>query len=376
VVAPDGSAFADNGGRAQLPVDPRVVQIARQASGSFFTTTRVGGVHLEVLTVGDPFDHHAIQVALPLTAVDSVLHGLEISYALIVAGGVLLAVLLGALISSSALAPITRFLRRTEDVISHLERPQKLEETGPSELRRLAISFNQTLDALERSIESQRNLVADASHELRTPIAALRSNIQIFLDSEQLAPEERTSLQDAILAELDDLTQTVADVVELARGAQPSSHREPVELDSFVRDAVERARRRAPQIEFSLDLEPTVIDAAPDQIARAITNVIDNARKWSASDGLIEATLRDGVLSVRDHGPGFQERDLPHVFDRFYRADSARRLPGAGLGLAIVKQAAESHGGQARAANAADGGAIVTLSFPCAESPAPAAVLE
>ncbi len=363
VVQPDGSAFAGSGGRAQLPVTSQVIQIAKQAKGRMFSTTRIGGVHLQVLTVGDPFDHHAIQVALPLTAVDSVLHRLLISYALLVAGGLLLAILLGALISRSALAPISRFLRRTEHVTSHLERPQRLEETGPRELRRLAMSFNQTLDALERSIESQRHLVADASHELRTPIAALRSNVQIFLESERLAPQERVGLQEAILAELDDLTQTVADVVELARGAQPSTHRESIELDSLVKEAVDRARRRAPQMQFRLDLEATVIDASPDQVGRAVTNVIDNARKWSPADGLIEVTLRDGVVSVRDHGPGFHERDLPYVFDRFYRADNARRLPGAGLGLAIVKQAAESHGGNALAKNAPDGGGVVSVSF-------------
>lgn len=363
IVEPDGTTFAGDGGQPQLPVDSRALDIARTENGSFFSTARVGGVHLEVLTVADPADQHAIQVALPLTAVDSVLHGLLISYALLVTGGVLLAVVLGALISSSALAPINRFLRRTEDVASRLTHPQRLEETGPTELRRLATSFNQTLDALERSIESQRHLVADASHELRTPIAALRSNIQIFLESERMAPEERESLQAAILAELDDLTQTVADVVELARGAQPSSHRESIELDSLVREAVDRARRRAPEMQFQLDLEPTLIDAAPDQVGRAVSNVIDNARKWSEADGLIEVSLRGGVLSVRDHGPGFQERDLPYVFDRFYRAGSARRLPGAGLGLAIVKQAADNHGGQARARNAPDGGGVVTVSF-------------
>jgi two-component system sensor histidine kinase MprB len=363
VVEADGHAFAGNGGQPQLPVDDRVLQLIRQGGGSFYSTAKVAGVHLQVYNVWDTFDHHVIQVALPLTAVDSVLHGLLISYSLVVAGGVLLAVLLGAFISSSALAPINRFLRRTEDVTSDLDRPQRLEETGPTELRRLAVSFNQTLDALERSIESQRHLVADASHELRTPIAALRSNIQIFLEAERLPAGERANLQQSILAELDELTQIVADVVELARGSQPRTHREQIELDSVVRDAVHRAQRRAPQLQFELDLEPTLINGAPDQISRAVTNVIDNARKWSPADGRIEVRLKHGQLSVRDHGPGFEDRDLPHVFDRFYRAENARRLPGAGLGLAIVKQAAESHGGRAQAQNADGGGGVVTVSF-------------
>jgi two-component system sensor histidine kinase MprB len=275
----------------------------------------------------------------------------------------MLAAVLGLMISRAALAPIERFLRRTEDVTSELERPRRLEETGASELRRLAASFNQALDALERSIESQRNLVADASHELRTPIAALRSNIQIFLESERLPKEEREALQQSIVAELDELTAIVSDVVELARGSGPRVRAEPVELDGLVHDAVERARRRAPAIEFNLELEPAVVDGDPERISRAITNVIDNARKWSPPGGAIEVQLHKGTLSVRDNGPGFSERDLPHVFDRFYRAADARRMPGSGLGLAIVKQTARAHGGNATAGNAPGGGARVQITF-------------
>ena len=371
VVHPDGSASRPAGERAALPVDPQAVEIAKRAHGSFFRTATVNGVHLEILTVADPFDRWAVQVALPLTSVDSVLNGLLLPYALLIAGGVLLAALLGLMISRTALAPIERFLHQTEDVASELEHPRHLEETGASELRRLAASFNQTLDALERSIEAQRNLVADASHELRTPMAALRSNIQIFLESGRLPADERRALQESILAELDELTQVVANVVELARGSGHSAHREQVELDVVVYDAVDRAQRRAPQVEFTVDVEPTLIEGVPDRIGRAITNLIDNARKWSPPGGAIDVRLRDGVLFVRDHGPGFDDRDLPHVFDRFYRAANARRLPGSGLGLAIVRQTALAHGGEATALNAPDGGAVVQVSFgPVIKGPA------
>jgi two-component system sensor histidine kinase MprB len=364
IVHPDGSAFDPSGEGTRLPIDSRVIEIARRARGSFFTNTTVNGVHLEVLTVGDPYDGWAVQVALPLTGVDSVVNGLLFPYGLLIGGGVLAALLLGAAISRSALAPIERFLRRTEHVASELDRPQQLEETGPIELRRLAASFNRTLDALERSISAQRNLVADASHELRTPIAALRSNIQIFLEAERLPAEEREGLQEAIIAELDELTQIVADVVELARGSAPSAHPEPIELDALAHEAVERARRRAPAVEFQVELEPTLIDGDPDRVARAIENVIDNARKWSPPGGAaIEVKLRDGTLTVRDHGPGFAAQDLPHVFDRFYRANDARRMPGSGLGLAIVRQAAQAHGGHAEATNAPGGGALVAVNF-------------
>jgi two-component system sensor histidine kinase MprB len=359
VVEPNGSvAFG-----GELPVTQRVLSIARTGSGSFFSDARVRGTHVEIYTVWDADDHHVVQVALPLTADDSVLNGLLLPYGLLIGGGVLLAVLLGLAISRSALRPIDRFVRQTEDVTSSLDRPARLEEAGAVELRRLAASFNETLDALERSIEAQRQLVADASHELRTPIAALRSNIQIFLESDRLPEEDRVGLQQSILAELDELTQVVADVLELARGSTPTSRHESIELDTLVREAVERTLRRASDLRFDLRLEPTVIAGDPDRVNRAVTNLVDNARKWSPPDGEIEITLDGGVLSVRDHGPGFNERDLPHVFDRFFRADGARRMPGSGLGLAIVKQAAEAGGGRAEASNSDGGGALVTVRF-------------
>jgi two-component system sensor histidine kinase MprB len=236
--------------------------------------------------------------------------------------------------------------------------------TGKDELARLASSFNATLNALERSVEAQRHLVADASHELRTPIASLRANIQTLEDADRLPREERDGLRADIIGELDELTALVGDLVELARGTKAGEHVDEVRLDQIVAALVERAERRAAgTIAFRTALEPTVVRGAPDRISRAVSNLLDNARKWSPSGRPIEVELEDGTLSVRDHGPGFADEDLPYVFDRFYRAENARGMPGSGLGLAIVRQAAESHGGSAEALNAAGGGAVIRISF-------------
>lgn len=359
-----GTVTAVGSGDPKLPVTDQVRAVAVRGHGSFYSSAMVNGTHVEILTVGVSSPARtAIQAALPLTDVDRALHNLLVRYLILVGLGVALAGALAMWISRAAIAPILRFTTATEQVTSALDRPRRLEETGAEELKRLAASFNQTLDALERSIVAQQHLIADASHELRTPLAALRSNIEIFLDADRLPEGESEELQHAIIAELDDLTQLVADVLELARGSRPGDHTEPIELDEVVREVVARTRRRAPQLSFGLDVEPTVVLASPDRVTRAVANVLDNARKWSAAGGAVEVTLRDGVLSVRDHGPGFDEGDLDHVFDRFYRAGSARPMPGSGLGLAIVKQAAEDHGGLAQAANAPDGGAIVRVSF-------------
>ncbi|MGZ4201978.1 MAG: sensor histidine kinase, partial [Thermoleophilaceae bacterium] len=269
----------------------------------------------------------------------------------------------GQLVARTALAPVSRFTRRTEALTADPDLSARLEVKGDDELARLAQSFNATLDALERSVESQRHLVADASHELRTPIASLRANIQMLSDAERLPREERDSLRADIIGELDALTALVADVVDLARGTEPRQAADDVALDRIAEQALEVARRRAPGLRFEAQLEPTLVRGTPDRIARAVANLLDNAAKWSGEQGLVEVSLRDGVLSVRDHGPGFDEQDLPHVFDRFYRADEARRLPGSGLGLAIVRQTAEAHGGWVRAGNADGGGAQLEVWF-------------
>lgn len=362
-VCPNGKVIALNGGTPKLPVTTGVMSVAQGRAGAYYFTAEVREIHYEIYVAPTLYEQRAVEVAVPLTTTDDALNALLVTYGLLLGVGMVLAAWIGALVARSALAPVRRFIGQTEQITSALDRPRRLDEEGPVEIRRLATSFNQTLGALERSVEAQRHLIADASHELRTPIAALRSNIQIFLEADQLPPEEQAELRDAIVAELDDLTQLVSDVLALARGSAPNGAVEELELDVIVGEAVERAIRRSQNISFQAQLEPTIITNSPDRVSRAVTNVIDNARKWSPADGSVQITLAGGVLTVRDHGPGFRDEDLPHVFERFFRSDDARRMPGSGLGLAIVKQAAEAHGGFARVANAPGGGAIVTVSF-------------
>jgi two-component system, OmpR family, sensor histidine kinase MprB len=377
-VAPDGDVVPQPGSSATLPVSARVAAIARSGRGRTLGDTRVKGTHLRVLTVATPRGG-AIQVARPLTEVDHELDRVLVVLALVGAGGVMLAAGLGALVARTALSPIARFTQRTEALSAEgADISQRMDVIGSDELARLAHSFNATLDALERSVEAQRHLVADASHELRTPIASLRANIQTLEEADRLPPEELTSLRADIVEELDELTALVGDVVELARGAKPSDALDDVRLDEIVAALVGRAAARAgTDVRFELRLEPCVIAGEPDRISRAVTNLLDNARKWSPAGGAVEVGLQDGTLTVRDHGPGFVPEDLPHVFERFYRADGARGMPGSGLGLAIVRQAAEAHGGWVEARNAPGGGALLRVRFsPEEPAPAPASVPE
>jgi two-component system sensor histidine kinase MprB len=364
VISSDGQVFVPGGqgsSSAKIAVSEGDRAIAAAGAGSSLTDRTVNGTRLRVLTQGTG-PGSAVVVARPLTEVEKELSRLLLILALIGGGGIVLAGLIGLLVARTALAPISRFTESTESLTGRMDLSRRLEVQGRDELARLAESFNGTLDALEQSVEAQRHLIADASHELRTPISSLRANIQILGESDRLPPAEQESLRRDIIDELDELTALVGDVVELARGADPESAGEDVRLDELIGAAVASARRRS-DLSFELELEPTIVRGSAERIGRAVSNVVDNARKWSPPSAAVAIALSGGVMEVRDHGPGFSAQDLPHVFDRFYRAQDARSLPGSGLGLAIVRQAAESCGGFAQALNADGGGALLRVSF-------------
>jgi two-component system, OmpR family, sensor histidine kinase MprB len=363
LVLPSGHVLRRPGSDESVPVDSRAREIAGSGSGEYLTDTTVNGTHLRVLTRGAG-DSGAVQLARPLDEVDRQLDRVVLVLLLVGAAGVGLGAALGALVARTALSPVASFTRRTEELAGDGDTSQRIQTERTDELGRLARTFNTTLDALERSVEAQRHLVADASHELRTPIASLRANIQTLEHAERLPAEERASLRADILQELDELTSLVADIVELARGAKPGELVDDVRVDRIVQDVAARARARAQDgVILDVRTEPTLVRGEPERIQRAVSNLVDNALKWSPHGSTVEIELAGGGLSVRDHGPGFAEADLPHIFERFYRADSARALPGSGLGLAIVRQAAEAHGGQVQAANAPGGGALLKVSF-------------
>ena len=155
----------------------------------------------------------------------------------------------------------------------------------------------------------------------------------------------------------------VADLVDLAREEEPVAEREALRFDELIAAAVERAGRHSPAVRFTADLEPCVVDGVRSRLDRAVANLLDNAAKYGAPGGTVEVRLREGELTVRDHGPGIADEDLPFVFDRFYRAPAARGRPGSGLGLAIVRQAAEAHGGSVYADRAPGGGAVLRMAL-------------
>jgi two-component system sensor histidine kinase MprB len=363
-IAPNGTIEvpAGQGTSPKIAVSPSDKAIAASGSGSALSDRTVKGTQLRVLTIGTGASG-AVLIARPLSEMNHELSRILLLLVIVGVSGIALAAILGAGVARVALAPIARFTKRTEALTGNLDLSRRLDVEGRDELARLAGSFNTTLDALERSVEAQRQLIADAGHELRTPIASLRANIQVLGEAERLPAAEQEDLRRDIVSELDELTALVGDVVELARGSgREDADPDDVRLDEVVRGAVERTRRRG-DLRFELSLEPTLVRGQGERIVRAVSNLLENAHKWSPEGGLVEVGLHEGVLSVRDHGPGFDGDDLPFVFDRFYRAEESRKLPGSGLGLAIVRQAAEACGGYAEAQNAPGGGALLRVSF-------------
>jgi two-component system sensor histidine kinase MprB len=359
-----GKVYLVGAGRpkVRLPVNNEVIAVARGARGAFFSETYVEGIHLRMLTF--PYGTGgAVQIALSLTQVDHSLGRIKNLLILIAGGGIAIAAALGLAVSRTALAPVRRLTAATENVTETGDLSDRIEVSGRDELSRLAGSFNAMLAALEESARAQRQLVADASHELRTPLTSLRTNIEVLASERQLPAGERERLLTDVVDQLSEMTTLISGLIDLARGDQQTSDPESVRLDLVAADAVERARRDRPAVTFTTNLQESMVQGIPATIERAVANLLDNAAKWSPPNGDVEVAVRAGEISVRDHGPGIDEEDIPYIFDRFYRSRSARGRPGSGLGLAIVRQVALAHGGEVVAEQAEGGGTRMTLRF-------------
>ena len=354
-------------GRAQLPVTARTQAVAAGEANAFFSNATVGGVSVRMLTVPGP-GGSALTIAEPRGEVDGALHRLLLILLGVGGAGIAAAAGLGVLVSRRALAPVQRLTAATEHVAATQDLSRRIEVGGDDELARMGRSFNTMLAALDGARAAQRQLVADASHELRTPLTAVRTSVEALARApvDGVPSAERGRALATAQAQLEDLSVLVGDLVDLARPAEPQAGEafEDVRLDLLVEEAVERARRHAPDATFTVHADETLVRGVPARLHRAVANLLDNAVKHGGAGGCVEVEVCDAEVRVRDHGPGIAPADLLHVFDRFWRAPGARGLPGAGLGLAIVRQVAEAHGGSVRAETPGDGcGARLVLSL-------------
>lgn len=370
-----GTVYAPFPGAASLPVDEQDVAVAAGEEETILRDVRLDRVHyrmvttqavtLRVLVPGEPGEMVpvAVQVARDLTETDAFLGGLRTRLLLIGGGAVLAAGAVAWFASRRAVHPVARLTEAAE----HIAATRALEVPIPvsrrrDEIGRLAASFNSMVAALSSSRAQQRRLVADAGHELRTPLTSLRTNMELLARAPNLPAEERAEVLGDARHELEELSALVGELLDLAADAPP----EPpalVHLDEVVADCVARFRRRTGR-EVALTAEPVSLVARAGGLTRAVGNLLENADKWSPPGAVVDVSVAGGRVEVRDHGPGIDAADLPHVFERFYRAAAARGTPGSGLGLSIVQQVAEEHGGRAFAGPAEGGGARVGFEIP------------
>jgi two-component system, OmpR family, sensor histidine kinase MprB len=382
----NGAIYPFLGQRLALSAPQRmaVEAVASAGSGSVSFDATARTTQYRVLATGvEP--GYAVLVTHGLTEANSTLSELRLILVLITLGGAALASLLGWFVARTTLAPMRRLTAAVQRVADTQDLGERIDERRRDELGILARSFNamlaeieQTVHKLDESARVQRRLVADASHELRTPVTSLRTNIEVLERADELPAGERTRLIADVVEQLEELSSLINDLIELAREEEHVDAREDVRFDELVAEAIERARLHAPAATFDAQLEPTLVSGVPARLDRAVNNLLDNAVKFAGTGAPIEVDLHDGELAVRDHGPGIAVEDLPHVFDRFFRGARSRALPGSGLGLAIVRQVVELHGGRVSAEPAPGGGTIVRIWLPVeawdhAEAASPAA---
>jgi two-component system, OmpR family, sensor histidine kinase MprB len=355
-----------------IPIIPDDKLVAEGISSDGYRTIRLNGDSVRVYTMHIDGTDEAAMVALPLSGIQSELQQLGVELALGGLAGIVLAAALGWWVTRTALRPVAQLTKAAERIARE---PRELthridlgKRADKDELGRLAISFNAMLTAVQDATKKQRQLVADASHELRTPLTSLRMNAEVLDKFDRLDDVDRKRVINSLLSGIDELTGLVADTMELARGEEPEAAITDVRWDELTRRVIDRASGHWLQVEFRMSLEPCTVRGVTDRLERAVGNLVNNAAKFSGGHGVVELTLdREGTLTVRDHGPGIPEEDLPHVFDRFYRSVEMRDRPGSGLGLAIVAQVAESHGGTVTVTNAVpEPGALFRLHIPTA----------
>jgi two-component system sensor histidine kinase MprB len=338
-------------GKDFLPLDKVDVAVAAGVMPPYFKNASYQGVAYRVYTAPMPgADGVLVRTAAPLSVIDGTLSRLALLLTVITVGGGLLAGLATRLIAGRVLRPVRALTETVERVTRTQDLAAPVEVAGKDEIGRLSRSFAAMMGSLQESVGAQRRLVADASHELRTPLTSLTTNLELLDEGAGAADPQAPALVRAAREQAGELRVLVNDLVDLARYGQAHPHTEDTRLDLLAERVVDRARARAVGLVFRTELTECLVHVDPDAVERAVSNLVNNAVKWSPTGGEVRVRVelegtRWAGLTVSDQGPGIPPADLPFVFDRFYRAAAARKLPGSGLGLAIVRQVVETHGG-------------------------------
>jgi two-component system, OmpR family, sensor histidine kinase MprB len=396
LIAVDGTVETCLSGQ-QFPVDSQDKALAKTSAGLGrsnlrLRTVTVAGDRFRMATISGPFG--ATQWVHELAGESAVLRRLRWQFLLLGVGATLLAALAGWLLGARFLRPIHKLRSATDRIAETQNLSEPVDASGQDEIGSLGRSFNAMISALATSREQQQRLILDASHELRTPLTSLRTNIEIANRPRRLNDDDNREVMGAALSEVEELTNVINELVELATDRTADEAVVPVHLLDLANDVAERARRRTDRVILVTphpapgaqvadqtqgagqagEIGAESVLGRPRMLERAIANLVENAVKYSTPGTPITIDTSRCSVTVVDQGPGIHEQDLPYIFDRFYRSPEARAAQGSGLGLAIVRQIVDRHGGAVVARNNANGGAAVGFALP--ESPDPGQILK
>jgi two-component system sensor histidine kinase MprB len=377
IVQPDGTACVAPGSKAVKVTSADIAVARSDLVNTTHDSTTGDGQQVRVFTYRQRLplpdgSHEEIPVTLsrPLNQVTDPLERLALILTLVAAIGVVGSATAGLVVARAGLRPVDRLT----DAVEHIARTEdlavRIPVEGEGEIARLSTAFNSMTARLASSRERQQQLIADAGHELRTPLTSLRTNIDLLARSEQtgrpIPPDDRKALMLSVKAQMTELADLIGDLQELSRpdaspGAEPVRF---VAVHEVAEQAVNRARLRGPGLDIRARLAPWYMRAEPAALERALVNLLDNAVKFSPAGGTVDVELVHGRFTVRDHGPGIPEDELPHVFERFWRSPSARSLPGSGLGLSIVAITVKRCGGTVDLRPAEGGGTLAVVGLP------------
>ncbi|MFJ6572390.1 ATP-binding protein [Streptomyces sp. NPDC091292] len=379
LIAPNGASCVIIGAHSVAVTSADKEVLDGEVSQSFHNARGSDGKEYRVLTYTVPRWPGAVSTARPLTEVTATLSDLSLVLFLVAGIGVLGAGAAGAWVARTGLRPVDQLTGAVEHVARTEDLTVRIPVEGDDEIARLSRSFNAMTAALASSRDLQQQLIADAGHELRTPLTSLRTNIELLARSEEtgraLPPDDRRDLLASVTAQMTELAALIGDLQELSRPDDDGQHLGRVQviaLHDIAEVALRRARLRGPEVTITADLQPWYVRGEPAALERAIVNILDNAVKFSPPGGTVEVALKEGALTVRDHGPGIPDEELPHVFDRFWRSPSARGMPGSGLGLSIVARTVQGAGGRVALHRAKGGGTVAAIHLPGAPTPPPA----
>jgi len=366
----DGTVTQFTTAQPRLPLGATDRRIASSGEGTYYRDVTVQSVQYRMITQGLGPGNGAVQIARRVSEIHDILDVLRTRLLLIALAGVGVAAIVAWFVGRRLTQPIRTLTRTTEHIARTQDLTTPIPVRGDDDVGRLAASFNTMLVALDTSRQQQQRLIMDASHELRTPLTAVRTNIDFLAHATTLGAEERAQLIAETRLELDELTNLVGEMVELATDVRSEEPIDTVDLADVVGEVAQRFRRRTGRT-IEVDVSGSgAVEGRRSMLDRAVSNLVDNALKFSPADQPVEITVRGVRIEVADRGPGVDADDRTRVFDRFYRATSARTLPGSGLGLSIVAQIAELHGGRAALEPRQGGGAVAVIDLTPVGAPA------